>query len=58
MMDKGQPRFATKDELWAVAKREMGISRASFDVGWNLAIFDTGREDWWEPLRGRRRVRN
>lgn len=50
-MEGGRPKLATKEEFWRVAKQEFGVSRASFDVGWGLAILDTGREDWYEPLR-------
>jgi hypothetical protein len=55
-MENNQPKLATKEELWSVAKNELGVSRASFDVGWGLAILDTGREDWFEPLRGRQKL--
>jgi hypothetical protein len=49
--------MATKEELWSVSKREMGVSRASFDYGWGMAILDTGREDWYEPMRKRLRMK-
>jgi hypothetical protein len=52
-MENGKPKMATKQELWSVAKKEFGVSRSSFDLGWGLAILDTGREDWYEPLRRR-----
>ena len=54
-MANDQPKMATKEELWSVAKQKFGVSRASFDLGWGLAIHDTGREDWYEPLRKRLR---
>ena len=54
-MEDGKPKMATKEELWSVAKKNMGVSRASFDLGWGLAIHDTGREDWYEPMRKRLR---
>ena len=54
-MENGQPKMATKEELWTVAKLELGVSRSSFDFGWGMAIIDTGREDWFEPLRKRLR---
>jgi hypothetical protein len=56
-MENGKPKMATKEELWSVAKREMGVSRASFDYGWGMAILDTGREDWYEPMRKRLKKR-
>ena len=54
-MENGKPKVATKEELWSLAKNEFGVSRSSFDLGWNLAIYDTGREDWYQPLRKRLR---
>jgi hypothetical protein len=52
-MENGKPKMATKEELWSVAKKDFGVSRSSFDLGWGLAILDTRREDWYEPLRRR-----
>jgi hypothetical protein len=54
-MENDQPKMVTKDELWSVAKQQFGVSRSSFDLGWGLAIHDTCREDWYEPLRKRLR---
>ena len=54
-MEPGQPRLATKAELCAVAMRELGISKSSFDFAWIDAIERTGRHDWYEPLRGTQR---
>jgi hypothetical protein len=34
------------------------VSKLSFDMGWIMAIEDTGRHDWYEPLRRRSRTRN
>jgi hypothetical protein len=48
----------TKDELRAAAMRELNVSKLSFDMGWIMAIEDTGRQDWYEPLRHRPRTRN
>ncbi len=53
-MSPGQPKAMTKNELFEVAKRKMGISRAGFDHAWIAAIEEMGRQDWYEPLRGRR----
>ncbi len=50
----GQPKLATKAELREVATRELQISKSSFDAAWIGAIEDTGRQDWYEPLRGKR----
>ncbi len=50
----GQPRPATKDKLRALAMRELGVSKQSFDFAWIWVIEDTGRSDWYEPLRARK----
>jgi hypothetical protein len=48
-----QPKFLTKDELRSAAMRELNVSKSAFDFGWMAAIEDTGRHDWYEPLRRR-----
>lgn len=53
-MASGRPKPMTKNELFDLAKREIGISRAGFDEAWIWAIEETGREDWYEPTRSRR----
>jgi len=57
-MRVNQPRFLTKDELRSAAMRELKVSKNAFDVGWIAAIEDSGRHDWYEPLRRRLRVRS
>ena len=57
-MQNNQPKFLTKDELRSAAMRELNVSKLSFDIGWIMAIEDTGRQDWYEPLRHRSRTRN
>jgi hypothetical protein len=57
-MKGDQPKFVTKDELRAVAMRELNVSKNSFDYGWMDAIETTGHHDWYEPLRRRSRTRN
>jgi hypothetical protein len=57
-MQDDQPKFLTKDELREAAMRELNVSKLSFDMGWIMAIEDTGRHDWYEPLRRRSRTRN
>lgn len=54
-MKDGRPKPATKDELRAVAMRDLGVSKSSFDFAWIDAIERAGRQDWYEPLRGRLR---
>jgi len=49
VMQHNQPKFLTKDELRSVAMRELDVSKLSFDMGWIMAIEDTGRHDWYEP---------
>ncbi len=56
-MRDGQPKLATKAELRAVAMRELQISKNSFDAAWIGAIEAAGRQDWYEPLRGKQRTR-
>lgn len=52
----GQPKFLTKDELRFAAMAELKISRNSFDSAWIIAIEETGRHDWYEPLRTRKKT--
>lgn len=54
-MQNNRPKFLTKDELRRAAMRELNVSKLSFDMGWIMAIEDTGRHDWYEPLRRRLR---
>ena len=48
----------TKDELRSAVMRELNVSKNAFDMGWMMAIEDTGRHDWYEPLRRRLRVKS
>ena len=57
-MQNNQPKFLTKDELRSVAMRELDVSKLSFDLGWIMAIEDSGHHDWYEPLRGRLRTKS
>ncbi len=57
-MQNNQPKFLTKDELRSVAMRELDVSKLSFDLGWIMAIEDSGRHDWYEPLRRRLRSKS
>ena len=58
LMLNNQPKFLTKDELRSAAMRELNVSKSAFDFGWMAAIEDTGRQDWYEPLRKRAPSRN
>jgi hypothetical protein len=57
MLDN-KPKFLTKAELREAAMRELKVSKNSFDFGWMSAIEDTGRHDWYEPLRRRYRTKS
>jgi hypothetical protein len=53
----GQPKPATKAALRERAMRELKISKNSFDAAWIGAIEETGRHDWYEPVRRRTGIR-
>lgn len=55
LMTPGCPKPATKDELFAWARDHLGANRSNFNAAWDLAIFDTGREDWYAPMPNARR---
>lgn len=57
-MENNQPKFLTKAELRSVAMRELKVSKNAFDFGWMAAIEETGRNDWYEPLRKRLRAKS
>jgi hypothetical protein len=57
-MRDDKPKFLTKAELREAALREFGVSKSAFDFGWIEAIEQTGRHDWYEPLRRRPRSKN
>jgi hypothetical protein len=53
---ENQPKFLTKAELREAAVRELKVSKNSFDFAWIETIEQTGRYDWYEPLRRRLRI--
>src|SRR6266550_5385974 len=55
-MQNNQPKYLTKDELRVAAMRKFNVSKNAFDMGWMMAIENTGRHDWYEPLRRRLRT--
>jgi len=57
-MRGNQPKFLTKAELRDAAMRDLRVSKNSFDFAWILAIEETGRHDWYEPLRRRFRTKS
>jgi len=48
---------STKAALRDAAMQELKISKNSFDSAWIGAIEDTGRHDWYEPMRRQTRAR-
>jgi hypothetical protein len=50
LMAQSPIKPTTKAELCAIAQARFGVSKNSFDGGWNAAIIETGNEHWWEPL--------
>jgi hypothetical protein len=54
-MQENHPKFLTKAELREAAMRDLKVSKNSFDFGWIEAIEQSGRHDWYEPLRRRYR---
>lgn len=52
-MQGNQPKFLTKAELRVAAIRELNVSKNFFDFAWIWVIEETGRHDWYEPLRRR-----
>lgn len=57
-MQDDQPKFLTKDELRRAAMCELKGSKNAFDFGWMALIEDSGRHDWYEPLRKRLRTKS
>jgi hypothetical protein len=57
-MQGNKPKFLTKDELRRAAMSELKVSKSAFDFGWMAAIEDSGRHDWYEPLRKRLRTKS
>jgi hypothetical protein len=57
-MRENHPKFLTKAELRDAAMSELKVSRNSFDFAWIEAIEETGRHDWYEPLRRRLRTKS
>lgn len=49
VVDRDRPLL----KMRSAAMRELNVSKSAFDFGWMAAIEDTGRHDWYEPLRRR-----
>lgn len=50
LMAQSSAKPATKAQLWGIARAKFGVSKNSFDGGWDLAIIEAGNEHWWKPL--------
>lgn len=50
-----QPKLWTKAQLREAAITQLGISKTAFDHAWIMVIEETGRQDWYEPLRRRQK---
>jgi hypothetical protein len=57
-MRNSEPKFLTKSELCRAAMAELKVSKNSFNCAWINAIEQTGRHDWYQPLRRRLRTKN
>jgi hypothetical protein len=50
-MANGKPKAFKKYEYRQLAAADLGtFSKAAFDHAWIVAIEDSGRQDWYEPL--------
>jgi hypothetical protein len=49
---------AREDEPRIAAMRELKVSKNAFNFECLAAINDTGRDDWYEPLRKRSKVKS
>jgi hypothetical protein len=57
-MQNNEPKFLTKREFCRAAMEELKVSKNSFNCAWISAIEETGRHDWYQPLRRRFRTKN
>jgi hypothetical protein len=57
-MRNSEPKFLTKSELCRAAMEELKVSKNTFNFAWINAIEETGRHDWYQPLRRRFRSKN
>ena len=55
---ENQPKFLTKAELRDAAIQELKVPKNSFELGVIQVIEETGRHDWYQPLRRRLRVKS
>jgi len=57
-MRNKEPKFVTKGDLCRAAMEQLKVSKNSFNSAWINAIEETGRRDWYQPLRRRFRTKN
>ena len=57
-IQSNQPKLFTKAELQAKAIADLNVSKNCFNGTWIRVIEETGRHDWYEPLRKRRIQKN
>jgi len=50
LMTQSRDKPAIKNALREIAIKRFGVSKSSFDRGWNMAIIKSGNEHWWEPM--------
>lgn len=49
MMAHSPVKPFSKDVLRSMAMAKFGVSKNSFDVGWGLAIIESGNFHWYQP---------
>lgn len=49
LMAQSSVKPATKAQLLAIAQSKFGVSKKSFEGGWDIAIIESGNEHWWKP---------
>ena len=54
LMAQSPQKPMTKDSLQNIAMQKLGVSKSSFNAGWDLAIIKSGNEHWWAPLPRRK----
>lgn len=55
-MQLGLKRQLTKQELFEMARAELNIWRSDFDAAWIYLIEINDRQDWYNPLRRKKKV--
>jgi hypothetical protein len=50
LMMQSPHKPATKDVLREITVQKFGVSKSSFNAGWDMAIIESGNKHWWNPL--------